>query len=233
MKTARGFTLVEMAIVLVIVGLLLGGLLMPLSAQVEQRRISETQKALDEIKEALIGFAIANRYLPCPAVSATDGSEGPRVAGQCNPRVGFIPWGALGTSKLDSWNHIFRYSVTPAYTNNTTFFSLPPPSRDITIQTRDSLGNLINLSNANDIPAVIMSHGKNGLLGTTDTGVLIANTSATNTDEVTNANVAGTSFVNRIMNENTAAPGGEFDDIVVWISPNILFNRMVSAQKLP
>jgi prepilin-type N-terminal cleavage/methylation domain-containing protein len=40
-----GFTLVEMAIVLVIVGLLLGGLLMPLSAQIEQRRIGETQKA--------------------------------------------------------------------------------------------------------------------------------------------------------------------------------------------
>ena len=52
-----GFTLVEIAIVLVIVGLLIGGLLTPLAAQLEQRRGSETQKALDEAKEALFGFA--------------------------------------------------------------------------------------------------------------------------------------------------------------------------------
>jgi len=45
-----------MAIVLVIIGLLLGGLLMPLSAQLEQQRISETQKYLDQIREALLGL---------------------------------------------------------------------------------------------------------------------------------------------------------------------------------
>ncbi|MDP2785976.1 MAG: prepilin-type N-terminal cleavage/methylation domain-containing protein, partial [Sulfurimicrobium sp.] len=80
MKTHRnnafGFTLVEMAIVLIIIGLLLGGLLMPLSAQMEQRRISETQKTLDEINQALIGFAVANKRLPCPSTqtdpAATD-----------------------------------------------------------------------------------------------------------------------------------------------------------------
>ncbi len=72
MKAKRaGFTLVEMAIVLVIVGLLLGGLLMPLSAQVEQRRIGETQKALDEIKEALVGFAIANTIFISKTPAAT------------------------------------------------------------------------------------------------------------------------------------------------------------------
>ena len=29
------------------------------------------------------------------------------------------------------------------------------------------------------------------------------------------------------------APNGEFDDIVVWLSPNILFNRMIAAGRLP
>ena len=52
-----GFTLVEMAIVLMIVGLLLGGLLVPLSAQMEQRNVTETRKQLDEIQQALIGYA--------------------------------------------------------------------------------------------------------------------------------------------------------------------------------
>ena len=67
----NGFTLIEMAIVLMIVGLLLGGLLVPLSAQMDQRNISDTQKAMSEIKEALIGYAMANGRLPCPAVPTT------------------------------------------------------------------------------------------------------------------------------------------------------------------
>jgi len=233
MASERGFTLVEMAIVLVIVGLLLGGLLMPLSTQVEQRRISETQKTLDEAKETLIGFAVRTGYLPCPAISATNGLED-RTGSSCTggKRQGFLPWATLGVSKLDSWNHILRYSVTLAFTDSATLFTLSTP-RDITIRTRDTGGALISQSAASDITAVIMSHGINGLLGTTDSGVLIANTSATNIDEVTNASAAGTSFVTRVINNNTAAPGGEFDDIVTWLSPNTLYSRMVSAQRLP
>lgn len=234
MKMNRaGFTLVEMAIVLVIVGLLLGGLLMPLSTQMEQKRISETKKAIDEANEALLGFVVRTGYLPCPAISATNGLED-RTGSVCTggKRQGFLPWATLSLAKLDSWNHIFRYSVTPAFTNSATLFTLSTP-RDITINTRDNAGALISQSAANDIPAVIMSHGINGLLATTDAGLLMVNTSATNLDEVTNASAAGTSFVTRIINKNTAAAGGEFDDLVIWLSPNILYSRMVSAQKLP
>ena len=42
MTIQRGFTLIEMAIVLVIVTILIGGLAMPLSAQIQARRIAET-----------------------------------------------------------------------------------------------------------------------------------------------------------------------------------------------
>lgn len=229
----KGFSLIELAIVLVVVALLLGGLLVPLTMQMEQQRIRETQKAIEEIKEALIGFAIVNHYLPCPALSATNGGEGPRVGNECVPRVGYVPWGALGASKLDGWGRIFRYSVTPAYTNNTAFFSLTPTPRDITIMTRDTTGALVNLSNTADIPVVIVSHGKNGYLGTTDTGIVVPNSSANDPDEVANASPAGLSFVTRTMSDNSAAVSGEFDDLVTWISPNILFNRMVAAGRLP
>ncbi len=63
----KGFSLIELAIVLVVVALLIGGLLVPLSMQIEQQRIRDTQKTLEEIKEALVGFAIANGRLPRPA----------------------------------------------------------------------------------------------------------------------------------------------------------------------
>lgn len=58
MKQSRGFTLIEMAIVLVIVTILIGGLAMPLAAQIQARRIAETKKTLEEAREAIIGYAM-------------------------------------------------------------------------------------------------------------------------------------------------------------------------------
>lgn len=228
-----GFSLVEMAVVLVIVGLMIGGLLAPLSAQIEQRRTSETQRALDDAKEALIGFALLNGYLPCPAISPSNGLED-RSGHLCtdNKRQGYLPWATLGLPKLDSWNHLYRYSVTPAFTNSTGFFTLRT-ARDISVNTRDSGGTLQPATAPNDIPAVILSHGKNGAGATSNAGILVSNTSATNVDEQDNAGGDGTRFVSRIGSDNQAAPGGEFDDLVAWISPNILYNRMVNAQRLP
>lgn len=229
MKTHRngtaGFTLVEMAIVLVIVGLLLAGALMPLSAQMEQRRNSETQKALDEINQALIGFAVANGRLPRPATSATDGAERAACASEAEC-AGFIPWATLGVAKLDAWNHIFRYKVALAFT---TTFALTTTG-NIIVQTRDSAGALVNLTT--NTPAVVLSHGKNGYGSTADDGTLQPAVPAANIDE--NANATGIpTYVSRTPSDNGAAPGGAFDDIVVWLSPNILFNRMVAAGKLP
>jgi hypothetical protein len=111
-------------------------------------------------------------------------------------------------------------------------FDLRTP-RDITIGTRDTRGNLVTASAVNDIPAVVMSHGRNGIGGFSDAGIRNLGASSTNADERTNASARGIAFVARTRSDNTAAPGGEFDDLVVWISPNVLNNRMVSAGTLP
>src|SRR5471032_1171294 len=136
----RGFTLIEIAIVLVIVGLMIGGLVTPLSMQIEQRKVGETQKALDEAKEALVGFALRNGYLPCPAISAGNGLED-RAGNRCNNErcVGLLPWATLGLGKLDGWNHLYRYSVTPAFSDSAQAFNLSTP-RDISVATRDAKG---------------------------------------------------------------------------------------------
>ena len=226
-----GFSLVEMSIVLAIVALLLGGLLPTISSQMEQQRRNETRKQLDEIKEALIGYAIAKGNFPCPAKSASDGAEDRNVSGACNQRQGFIPWSELGVAKLDAWGRIIHYSATPAYTNSVTKFKLGDP-RDITIRTRNAADALVNLSNSNDIPVVILSHGKNGYGATLDNGTAIGNASTTNTDEQTNFNAAGTSFVSKDQSTRTTG-SGEFDDLMVWISANTLFSKMVAAGQLP
>jgi prepilin-type N-terminal cleavage/methylation domain-containing protein len=232
MSGQRGFSLVEMAIVLVIVGLAIGGLMTPLSAQVEQRRVAETQRALDEAREALIGFALRNGYFPCPAVSATNGLED-RAGAYCNGgrRAGLLPWATLGVAKADGWGRLLRYSVTPAFANSQQLFTLGTP-RDITIGTRDPQGNLVAASAVGDVPAVVLSHGHNGFGATGENGLPNAATVENNQDERTNAAPAGIAFVSRPPGD-ARGPGGEFDDLVAWVSPNILFSRMVAAGSLP
>jgi len=227
----RGFSLVEIAIVLVIVGFLIGGLVTPLAAQLEQRRIGETRRALDEAREALVGYAVRHGHLPCPAISALDGRED-RDGAVCadGRRDGFLPWATLGVAKLDSWNHLYRYSVTLAFADSENRFKLVTP-RDISIHTRDPLGALSAATAAADIPAVIISHGKNGYGAASETGIASASAARGNPDEQANAG-ADTDFVAR-QPAGPGTPGGEFDDLVVWVSPNILFNRMVAAQVLP
>jgi prepilin-type N-terminal cleavage/methylation domain-containing protein len=64
---SRGFSLVELAVVLTIVTLLLSSLMYTLSAQVEQRNIEETRRRMEQARELIISFAIVNGRLPCPA----------------------------------------------------------------------------------------------------------------------------------------------------------------------
>ncbi|HUQ75341.1 MAG TPA: prepilin-type N-terminal cleavage/methylation domain-containing protein [Burkholderiales bacterium] len=87
----RGFTLVELAVVLTIVVLLLGSLMYTLSAQTEQRNYEDTRRRLEQAREALLSFAIVNGRLPCPARSANTttpatvaGDEVRNAAMQCS-----------------------------------------------------------------------------------------------------------------------------------------------------
>ncbi len=231
----KGFTLVEMAVVLVIMGLLIGGLLIPLSAQLDQRNYSDTRRSMDEAREALIAYGMSHSYLPCPAISYQDGAEDrDATTGLCNKRVGFLPWAELGIPKLDSWGHLYRYSVTLTYANKNLKISvIPAISGDITIKTRNTAGTIINLSNSNIVPAVIMSFGKNAGGATNNDGSVVAAVSATNVDEGGNAITIGKSFISRDISENSGIVGGEFDDLVIWLSPNVYLNRMVAVGQLP
>ena len=110
---SRGFTLIEVAVVVLVVALLLGSLLVPLNAQVEQRNVAETQKSLDEIKEALYGYAMICGRLPRPAQLADNGVE--QVAA-CTTEVqctGFVPWVTLGVSRTDAWGRLLQVQCNP------------------------------------------------------------------------------------------------------------------------
>lgn len=109
---------------LVIVALLLGGLLLPLSAQIELRNINDNRKAMAEIREALLGYAAVHGRLPCAAkpdlasqasgagVEMTRGAGGP-----CDPSVlaGVLPWVTLGVSENDAWGRRYSYRVSSTF----------------------------------------------------------------------------------------------------------------------
>jgi prepilin-type N-terminal cleavage/methylation domain-containing protein len=213
-KPHHGFTLIEMAIVLVIVGLLLAGLLLPLSAQVDQRNYNETQRELQDVREALIGFALSNTaadgrpYLPCPDTNG-DGFEN-RVVNLCvNPPIGGLPWATLGLARQDRWGNAYGYRVTSGFANSAVGFDLGT-ARDV--QVLNAAGGAIIATN---IPAIIFSKGKTG--------------AGAGADELENSDL-DVLFVDHTP---SSAVGNEYDDVVAWLPTAILFNRMVMAGRLP
>lgn len=235
-QAAAGFSLTELAIVLVIVGLLLGMLMPPLSSQAEQRHYNETRRALAEAQEALLGFAAANGRLPRPAVSFADGSERPTTCANDAACTGFIPWQTLGIRKTDSWNKLLRYSVTPAYANAsftlTTTATKKLQSRDAAGALLYQVGNASACSPANPCAAAVIYSAGRSHWGTLENGTAVGDGSTTNADEDSNE-TATTVFVVRPFAENSSAGGGEFDDLVAWLPTTVLFNRLIVAGRLP
>jgi prepilin-type N-terminal cleavage/methylation domain-containing protein len=232
---ARGFTLTEMAVVLAIIALLIGGMIMPIATQREALNVSETQKSIAIISEAIYGFVAINGRLPRPATSATDGSERSATCASDVECTGFIPWATLGTPKTDSWGKLIRYSVTPDFANATVTLTTVA---NRTIQSRNPDGSLSYFAGQAScttagqcVPAVIFSHGKLGW-GTTVDGTSLPDRPTTNADEDSNQN-GPTNYFSRTVSTNTASTGGEFDDIVAWIPATVLINRMISAGRLP
>lgn len=264
----RGFTLIELAMVLFIVAMLLGGMLLPLAAQQDVRSFADTQKILSDARDALIGFAMANDRLPCPASATSNGQEsfcdaaaGPctvtlpltvQTHGRCsNPYDGFFPAAALGMTPidpqgylLDGWGgdpvHRVRYSVSMATATAATYgFTAQSGMKTIgmnslapDLKVCSTGAGMVNPGTvsatcaagaflASDAVAVVYSLGKNAT----------ATTGGTSTDENHNPNPNSTLAADPAF---VSAPQGEsFDDQLMWLSKNTLFNRMVAAGRLP
>jgi prepilin-type N-terminal cleavage/methylation domain-containing protein len=232
-----GFSLVEIAIVLAIVALLMAGLLPTLSSQVEQRHISDTRKQLDNIQQALLGYAVINGRLPCPAdgtvasgqagagLEATTGSGS---AMTCAYAGGVLPWATLGLDETDAWGRRFSYRVTTAFADGADGAGGSCPVTSGVSFQLCSVGNLNVLAAAGggtiagNVPAIVVSHGINGYGAYTPAGRQLSGASG---DEGENAD-ANNTFVSHDFTPT-------FDDLVTWISPNVLMNRMVAAGKLP
>jgi len=250
-----GFTLIELSVALFVLILLLGSLVVPLTTQVEQRKVSDTRKALDDARDALIGFAAANGRLPCPASATSNGSEGfapggSATDGNCsNFFDGFLPAVALGIAATDSQGYAvdgwglaqnrIRYAVS-----NQTVNGITNPL------TRTSGMSSAGLTSLGAAQFLFVCNSGSGVTAGSNCGTAVtlasnamavlysvgpnAATGGTSAHEAENPNPNGGSadriFVNRDWG---GATGSEFDDIVTWIGTSPLFNRMIAAGQLP
>lgn len=241
MKAQNGFSLIELAIVLVIVTILIGGLAVPLSAQIQARRIAEIRADMNTIRDALIGYAMSHtfthssgavrHYLPCPDNgTGTPGVETPRdpTTGLCPATRGTLPWLTLGVKGQDALGNRYTYAVTPTYSNDQAGFVSTPSATpgDLNIYPDAGCGSP---SVAANIPAVVVSHGANGRGAQNINGGTPLAATALPADErhnlISSAPIApcnNRSFVSR-------APSETFDDLVIWLSAGELFNRVCPA----
>lgn len=224
----KGFSLVELAMVLFIVSLLLGGLLMPLSSQLEARKRNDAMEQLQRIKDALIGYAIVNGYLPCYTTQTDPSSASYGEADSpCNPTglttdgilpwktlglaSGMDPWGIARTSSSDAWTGYWRYRVDSNFADSSSPFNLSTTFKD-DLSIVDANGNA--LTSTSERPVVI-----------------VYSTGANQTADGENASYEQTASDNPTYEGGQVS--GDFDDITGWISRPFLFSQMVAAGVLP
>lgn len=142
----NGFTLVEMAIVIVIIGLLLTTALGFATSLRQSSALSATLTREQAIKNALISFIAQNNRLPCPAPSTlplpptpapipgvedTPGNSPATACPNSNPTnsntvgvkvvTGIVPWVSLGLTDdagTDGYYNRFTYQVVQSATYN-------------------------------------------------------------------------------------------------------------------
>ena len=226
----QGFTLIELAIVLFVVTLLLGGMLTPLGQQIAERQTQETRRTLENARTALVGYALRHHAsgdagrLPCPdlripgaAGNANDGLEDRLPEGACAALSGNLPWNTLGVAEIDAWGNRLTYAVAQDW-------SRPPAEQPELLQVCPDTRCATPFHAA----AVIISHGRNGF-GAINAGGG-ANLAPTNAGEHENLNGDG----RFVMHPPRAADrtGGEFDDLLLPLSADWLWGRLCDPASL-
>lgn len=249
-KHNQGFSLLEMAVVLGIVGVLAAGSVAMFSEQNRHVMWQEGQTRLDLVKSSLLNFAKLNKYLPCPDVD-DDGFEDRGLGGLvCQSSQGSIPYNSLNitlASVQDSWGNNLTYKISSSATdagaitdcpqNSACFFNnSAPPQFDLTtlpIMGETEINNMSgstaggganNIRVCNVLPCDMGTADQN-IIGDSLIAVVVSHNddNAGNLDPAEQVNSDNTSFfVKSIYSEQE---GAHFDDLLITISGNELKDR--------
>jgi prepilin-type N-terminal cleavage/methylation domain-containing protein len=127
-RLARGFTLIEIVVVLFILGVVIAMAAALTNALTASQRLSITTTRMAAIDAAIVQFVMQQKRLPCPAdgriaSGVTNAGVEQWSAGKCQVtgapdtvRYGVVPWVTLGLSESDAtdgWYHRFTYRIDP------------------------------------------------------------------------------------------------------------------------
>lgn len=122
--------MIEMAVVLSISAMILGGGLAMSKPVIEKVQKNKTDRQMEDINDRLASFVHRNNRLPCPAdpnaTSDPFGAEwnsGGSGAGTCigARSIGIVPFRALGLKEddvRDAWGNFLTYHVSPVFAAN-------------------------------------------------------------------------------------------------------------------
>lgn len=221
-RKGAGFTLAELAVVLVVIGLLAGGLLMPLGARLEERQRREALAQLNDIEQALTGFAIIHGRLPCPSLEADPASPayGLEDPPPCDyGREGRLPWRSLGLAPTDPWGSPRTgagagWAGHWTYRPDAAFARADAPIRADTVpasdlQVYDHDGRPLTVAGESRAVAVVHSAGANRRA------------------DGRNAAYSPTTPAYQL-----GEPTAEFDDLLIWLGQPLLIARLAQAGRL-
>lgn len=254
---SRGFTLLELSLVLLIISIMVGGVMTILTQKVRAEKQAQMQEKFDTIKDAMMNFARTYERLPCPsdltlAVTAANfGIEGlnPGACTAGSPAATFasagnavyggsVPTEALGLPyqyAFDPWGNRLLYAVDKNMTINTSltaFRTYPPTSTSIgAITILDKEGDTLTSTAI----YVILSFGPNGHgaygLGGTRKNADSSNAYELENCDCTSAAVAGTfnsTFYKMDPTETTTALS-RYDDYTMYVTR---YQMLLAREKL-
>lgn len=205
----QGFTLAELAVVMIILALLLGGLVFPLTAQREVLKLRQAESGLQDIREALLGFAAIHGCLPCPDTDTDPGTAGYGVAEtSCasTTQEGYLPFKSLGLLETDPWGQRWRYRVDALFANGAAPISLGTGfSGSDALLVKNHAGESLTTSVERPV-ALFYSLGPNGL-----------------------ADGQNLSYEASNGLYQAGPPTAGFDDLLHWLARPLLVSRLIAA----
>lgn len=249
LQNSKGFTLIELAVVLVVVGILLGSFIGTLTSRINVTKNSDAVDELEEIKQSMMAYAFVNGFLPCPDCDVVGGDCTAALVGdgisdydagnaRCsvNQAAGNVPWVTIGLGRGDPWSNHYRYAVQNEYADENIAFTLDGSAGSAIIQEPDFVADATGAtphSLAENIVAIVFSHGSNGYGAISADNLAMPAIPAANIDELNNTDNNQLYYMRPETSAETTIAGKEFDDIVIWISEYELKAKMVEAGKLP
>jgi len=106
----RGFSLIEVAIGLVIIGLLMGQFTGLYELILSTDREKRERVSMHKIHDSMNTFLASNMFLPCPDTDG-NGLENRDSDKSCSSREGYLPYKELGVDGTDAWGNQYYYRV--------------------------------------------------------------------------------------------------------------------------